>query len=271
MKRTLIRSRRPSTATGSRTACFAHAATAGDVSLCHDVTPPRTSRPRTRRPAQGRLLRERRVDPQIVIGLLVDRRGFPEIGYFEGDQAETTTIGPIIEQFVRRHAWRRGRRRRDAVGQEPDRAGRGRTGVHRRPADHQGAHRPGPTSAARRRLHRRADHRHHHPQELPGSRRTTPPRRPNRSGIPQEHIASWRAAGLLRQRAARATTRCRPSRRTAPARSSRARRRLRPPGLSRPAATSESSTRTSLARARRLAGPRICHRHIPATCMDAPR
>ena len=37
--------------------------------------------------------KQRRVDPQIVVGLLVDRTGFPlEISCFEGNTAETTTI-----------------------------------------------------------------------------------------------------------------------------------------------------------------------------------
>ena len=48
--------------------------------------------------------KERRVDPQIVVGLLVDRRGFPlEIGCFEGNTAETTTILPIVRAFQDRH------------------------------------------------------------------------------------------------------------------------------------------------------------------------
>lgn len=48
--------------------------------------------------------KERRVDPQIVVGLLVDRTGFPlEIGCFEGNTAETTTIVPIITSFLQRH------------------------------------------------------------------------------------------------------------------------------------------------------------------------
>jgi hypothetical protein len=39
-----------------------------------------------------------------VVGLLVDRTGFPlEISCFEGNTAETTTIVPIIEAFQRRH------------------------------------------------------------------------------------------------------------------------------------------------------------------------
>jgi hypothetical protein len=48
--------------------------------------------------------KERRVDPQIVVGLLVDRAGFPlEIGCFEGNKAEKHTIVPIIEAFKARH------------------------------------------------------------------------------------------------------------------------------------------------------------------------
>ncbi len=48
--------------------------------------------------------KERRVDPQIVVGLLVNRGGFPlEIGYFEGNKAETATMIPIIKHFQVRH------------------------------------------------------------------------------------------------------------------------------------------------------------------------
>ncbi|MGK2882605.1 MAG: IS1634 family transposase, partial [Mycobacterium sp.] len=48
--------------------------------------------------------KERRVDPQIVVGLLVDRTGFPlEISCFEGNTAETTTIVPILQGFQKRH------------------------------------------------------------------------------------------------------------------------------------------------------------------------
>lgn len=48
--------------------------------------------------------KERRVDPQIVVGLLVDRLGFPlEISCFDGATAETNTIIPVIEGFCARH------------------------------------------------------------------------------------------------------------------------------------------------------------------------
>ena len=46
--------------------------------------------------------KERRVDPQIIVGLLVDRAGFPlRIGCWEGNRAETTTIVGVVEQFRR--------------------------------------------------------------------------------------------------------------------------------------------------------------------------
>ena len=48
--------------------------------------------------------KERRVDPQIVVGLLVDRSGFPlEIACFDGGKAETKTIIPVIKAFQERH------------------------------------------------------------------------------------------------------------------------------------------------------------------------
>ena len=48
--------------------------------------------------------KERRIDPQIVVGLLVDRLGFPlEIQCFEGSEGETNTILPVIEGFKERH------------------------------------------------------------------------------------------------------------------------------------------------------------------------
>mgnify|MGYP000867593124 FL=1 len=48
--------------------------------------------------------KERRVDPQIIVGLLVDRDGFPlQVGCWEGNKAETTTIIPIVEAFQAAH------------------------------------------------------------------------------------------------------------------------------------------------------------------------
>lgn len=50
------------------------------------------------------LSKERRLEPQIIIGLLVDQSGFPlGLQSFEGNTAETKTILPVLEQFQREH------------------------------------------------------------------------------------------------------------------------------------------------------------------------
>ena len=90
-------------------ACFAHAVSSGDVSLClYDVTTLYFEAEKEDEGPGGLrkvgYSKERRVDPQIVVGLLVDRHGFPlEVGCFEGNKAETTTIVPIVEAFQARH------------------------------------------------------------------------------------------------------------------------------------------------------------------------
>lgn len=49
--------------------------------------------------------KERRVDPQITVGLLVARDGFPlDIHVFEGNKAETRSLIPMITAFQERHA-----------------------------------------------------------------------------------------------------------------------------------------------------------------------
>lgn len=46
------------------------------------------------------LSKERRLEPQIVIGLLVDQTGFPlSLQMFAGNTAETKTIIPVLKQF----------------------------------------------------------------------------------------------------------------------------------------------------------------------------
>ena len=50
------------------------------------------------------LSKERRLEPQITIGLLVDSNGFPlEIQSFEGNRAEVKTILPVLVGFRERH------------------------------------------------------------------------------------------------------------------------------------------------------------------------
>jgi Transposase DDE domain len=48
--------------------------------------------------------KERRLEPQITVGLLTDARGFPlMINAFEGNKAETKTILPVIGAFAAAH------------------------------------------------------------------------------------------------------------------------------------------------------------------------
>jgi hypothetical protein len=48
--------------------------------------------------------KERRLEPQITIGLLTDAAGFPlAISAFEGNRAETKTMLPVIEEFMAAH------------------------------------------------------------------------------------------------------------------------------------------------------------------------
>ena len=86
-------------------ACFAYAATSGDISLClYDVTTLYFEAEKEDGLRKVGYSKEPRVDPQVVVGLLVDRHGFPlEIGCFEGNKAETATPIPIIEGFQDRH------------------------------------------------------------------------------------------------------------------------------------------------------------------------
>jgi transposase len=85
--------------------CFDHALTSGDVSLVlYDVTTLYFEAEQEDDLRKVGFSKERRVDPQIVVGLLVDRHGFPlEVGCFEGDHAETRTIVPIVKAFAERH------------------------------------------------------------------------------------------------------------------------------------------------------------------------
>ena len=85
--------------------CFTHAADRGGLSLLlYDVTTLYFEAENEDDLRKVGYSKERRVDPQIVVGLLVDRTGFPlEIGCFEGNTAETTTLVPIITAFAQRH------------------------------------------------------------------------------------------------------------------------------------------------------------------------
>lgn len=85
--------------------CFAHAHNRGTLSLLlYDVTTLYFEAEKEDDLRKVGYSKERRIDPQIVVGLLVDRTGMPlEIGCYQGNTAETTTIVPIVTAFQNRH------------------------------------------------------------------------------------------------------------------------------------------------------------------------
>nr|WP_229745282.1 IS1634 family transposase [Sediminivirga luteola] len=86
-------------------ACFTHSVNTSGLSLLlYDVTTLYFEAEKEDSYRRVGYSKERRVDPQIVVGVLVDRAGFPlEIHAFEGDKAETHTIVPVIKAFQQRH------------------------------------------------------------------------------------------------------------------------------------------------------------------------
>lgn len=83
--------------------CFAHVASSITLVL-HDVTTlyfEAQEEDEYRKPGMSK---ERRLDPQIIVGLLVDQHGFPlGLHSFEGNTAETNTILPVMEEFKKQH------------------------------------------------------------------------------------------------------------------------------------------------------------------------
>ena len=87
-------------------ALFEHVTASGGLALClYDVTTLYFEAEREDDLRRVGYSKDRRVDPQVIVGLLVDRRGFPlRIGCWEGSKAETTTIIPIVEAFQQAHS-----------------------------------------------------------------------------------------------------------------------------------------------------------------------
>jgi len=85
-------------------ACFEHVQAGGLTLLLYDVTTlyfEIQAEDEYRKPG---LSKERRLEPQIIIGLLVDQNGFPlGLQSFEGNKAETKTILPVIKAFQDQH------------------------------------------------------------------------------------------------------------------------------------------------------------------------
>ena len=86
-------------------ALFDHVTASGGLALClYDVTTLYFEAEREDDLRRVGYSKERRVDPQIIVGLLVDRAGFPlQVGCWEGNKAETSTIIPIVEAFQAAH------------------------------------------------------------------------------------------------------------------------------------------------------------------------
>ncbi|RAX19726.1 IS1634 family transposase, partial [Actinomyces sp. Z5] len=82
-------------------ACLRHVTGRGDLSLClYDVTTLYFEAEKEDSLRRVGYSKERRVDPQVIVGLLVDRAGFPlQIGCWEGNRAETSTLIPMIQEF----------------------------------------------------------------------------------------------------------------------------------------------------------------------------
>ena len=87
-------------------ALFEHVTSASGLALClYDVTTLYFEAEKEDDLRRVGYSKDRRVDPQVIVGLLVDRRGFPlRIGCWEGSKAETTTIIPIVEAFQQAHS-----------------------------------------------------------------------------------------------------------------------------------------------------------------------
>ena len=81
-------------------ACFEHVQGRDLTLLLYHVTTLYFEIPKEDEYRKPGMSKERRLDPQIIIGLLVDRNGFPlGLQSFEGNKAETKTILPVIEAF----------------------------------------------------------------------------------------------------------------------------------------------------------------------------
>jgi hypothetical protein len=85
-------------------ACFEHASGHGLTLILYDVTTLYFEVQKEDDYRKPGMSKERRLEPQIIIGLLVDRNGFPlGLHSFEGNKAETKTILPVIEAFQAQH------------------------------------------------------------------------------------------------------------------------------------------------------------------------
>lgn len=84
--------------------CFTHATGKGISLILYDVTTLYFETQEEDDYRKSGMSKERRLEPQILIGLLVDQSGFPlGLHSFEGNTAETKTILPVVEAFKKQH------------------------------------------------------------------------------------------------------------------------------------------------------------------------
>ena len=85
-------------------ACFETCTKSGLTLVLYDVTTLYFEIQKEDEYRKPGLSKEHRLEPQIIIGLLVDQNGFPlGVQSFEGNKAETKTILPVIEAFQAQH------------------------------------------------------------------------------------------------------------------------------------------------------------------------
>jgi hypothetical protein len=85
--------------------CFAKVAAQGISLILYDVTTLYFEMQEEDDYRKSGMSKERRLEPQILIGLLVDPSGFPlDLHSFEGNTAETNTILPVLEAFKKQHS-----------------------------------------------------------------------------------------------------------------------------------------------------------------------
>jgi len=84
--------------------CFSYATKKGISLVLYDVTTLYFEIQKEDEYRKPGMSKERRLEPQIIVGLLVDTKGFPlGIHSFEGNTAETTTILPVVDEFKKQH------------------------------------------------------------------------------------------------------------------------------------------------------------------------
>lgn len=82
-------------------ACFNHVKASELTLVLYDVTTLYFEVQKEDEYRKPGMSKERRLEPQIIVGLLVDQNGFPlGLQSFEGNKAETKTILPVIEAFL---------------------------------------------------------------------------------------------------------------------------------------------------------------------------